>query len=325
MHDTVNRIRKRIRDDGPRDDFAELFSQRLQEGGVSRALAEPLSAQVALLYQEAFRWLRAADRYAQLEEGADPIPLLRQLHFASRHLAVALGATVPFLERAEDTLSEKEDVTHRESGYEREVAPFSRVDSTLDIRERFAKTPGFTVEAAGEAAQIAGDLLKVVYIEKEKDRIQVEIALQYTDAYSETRGYYYLQHDAFNRQWYFSVNGTCEDSRELFVTPYYADEVCAVPERARGVARVVDHVLRDRHCFPMPISYPQYRWYGASTSCHFHAFGMDRFLFGGCSDSPYASCVGRRSRFSSRSNSKLATAARSRLPRRASHSRLPMP
>ncbi len=166
MHDTVNRIRKRIRDDGPRDDFAELFSQRLQEGGVSRALAEPLSAQVALLYQEAFRWLRAADRYAQLEEGADPIPLLRQLHFASRHLAVALGATVPFLERAEDTLSEKEDVTHRESGYEREVAPFSRVDSTLDIRERFAKTPGFTVEAAGEAAQIAGDLLKVVYIEK---------------------------------------------------------------------------------------------------------------------------------------------------------------
>lgn len=112
------------------------------------------------------------------------------------------------------------------------------------------------------------------------------------DAYSDRRGYYHLQHDAFNRRWYFSVNGQCEESRELFVTPYYADEVCAVPERARSVARVVHQVLHDRHFFPMPITYPQYRWYGASTNCHFHAFGMDRFLFGGCWDSPYASCIG---------------------------------
>ncbi|MFH1567664.1 MAG: hypothetical protein ABIL09_06645 [Gemmatimonadota bacterium] len=117
-----------------------------------------------------------------------------------------------------------------------------------------------------------------------------------SDGYSEQRGYYYLQHDAFNRQWYFSVNGECEDSRELFVIPYYADEVCAVPERARSVARVVHQVLHDRHLFPMPITYPQYRWYGASTSCHFHAFGLERFLFRGCWDSPYASCVGLPSR-----------------------------
>jgi hypothetical protein len=113
-----------------------------------------------------------------------------------------------------------------------------------------------------------------------------------TQAYSETRGYYYLQHDTFNEQWYFSVNGTCEQSRELFITPYYADEVCAIPERARSVARVVHQVLRDHHCFPMPITYPSYRWYGGTTACHFHAFGMDRFLFRGCWDSPYASCIG---------------------------------
>ncbi|MCC7264986.1 MAG: hypothetical protein IT369_20915 [Candidatus Latescibacteria bacterium] len=113
-----------------------------------------------------------------------------------------------------------------------------------------------------------------------------------TQAYNETRGYYYLQYDAFNEQWYFSVNGTCEQSRELFITPYYADEVCALPERARSVARVVNQVLHDHHCFPMPITYPSYRWYGGTTACHFHAFGMDRFLFRGCWDSPYASCMG---------------------------------
>lgn len=111
------------------------------------------------------------------------------------------------------------------------------------------------------------------------------------EAYSERRGYYYLQHDAFNRQWYFSVNGECEDSRELFIIPYYADEVCRIPERQRSVARVVEHVLRDRHVFPLPITYPFYRWYGASSACHFHAFGMDRFLLGGCWDSPYAASV----------------------------------
>jgi hypothetical protein len=166
MHETVNRIRKRIRDDSPKEDFADLFSQRLQENGVSRALAEPLSAQMALFYQEAFRWLRSVDKYAQLAEGSDPAALLRQIQFTSRRLATVLDGVVPFLERAEDNLSENKEITHRESGYEREVAPFSRVDSTEDIRARFAATQGFALASAAEAAQIAADLLKVIYIEK---------------------------------------------------------------------------------------------------------------------------------------------------------------
>ncbi|MFA6111849.1 MAG: hypothetical protein WDA75_24065 [Candidatus Latescibacterota bacterium] len=135
----------------------------------------------------------------------------------------------------------------------------------------------------------ARDLPDAASIRQRADRLR---AVLENDAYSERQGYYYLQHDAFNRQWYFSVNGECEESRELFIIPYYADEVCTVPDRARSVARVVHQALHDRHLFPMPITYPQYRWYGASTSCHFHAFGMERFLFGGCWDSPYASCVG---------------------------------
>jgi hypothetical protein len=110
-------------------------------------------------------------------------------------------------------------------------------------------------------------------------------------AYSETRGYYYVQYDAFNRQWYFSINGAREDSRELLVIPYYADEVSGDPERARAVARVAHRVLRDDQVFPMPITYPPYRWYGASTEYHYHAFGMRRFLFEGCWDNSYHNCV----------------------------------
>jgi len=135
----------------------------------------------------------------------------------------------------------------------------------------------------------AHDLPDTESIRRRAERLR---RLLETDGYSERRGYYYLQRDEFQRQWYFSLNGQCEDSRELFVTPYYADEIGADPERARAVARVVHRVLHDCHEFPAPITYPRYRWYGASPECHFHAFGMDRFLFGGCWDSPYASCVG---------------------------------
>jgi sulfur carrier protein ThiS len=138
----------------------------LQENGVSRALAEPLSAQMARFYQEAFRWLRSVDKYAQLAEGSDPAALLRQIQFTGRRVATVLDGVVPFLERAEDNLSENKEITHRESGYEREVAPFSRVDSTEDIRARFAATQGFSIASAAEGAQIAADLLKVIYIEK---------------------------------------------------------------------------------------------------------------------------------------------------------------
>lgn len=111
------------------------------------------------------------------------------------------------------------------------------------------------------------------------------------EAYSERRGYYYIQYDDFNHQWYFSLNGTCEESRELLVIPYYADEIAGNGERARNVARYVYWVLHDEAVFPMPITYPFYRWYGASTQYHYHAFGMDRFLFKGCWDNSYHNCV----------------------------------
>lgn len=110
-------------------------------------------------------------------------------------------------------------------------------------------------------------------------------------AWSERRGHYYLQYDAFNRQWYFSLNGTCEESRELLVIPWYADEVSLDPERARAVARTAARCLLDDGVFPMPVTYPFYRWYGASTEYHYHAFGMDRFLFTGCWDNPYHNCA----------------------------------
>jgi len=162
MHDTVTKVRKRIREGVPEEGIPELFSVRLQGAGLSRALSEPLSVHLELLYLEAFRWLQLSDRAVQ---GGASSQVLGELVFSCRHLQVVLQDLIPFLERAEDSLSEKDEITHRESSYEREVAPFSRLDSTQAFRGLLASLEGFTSEVASAGAQAEADLLKVVYLE----------------------------------------------------------------------------------------------------------------------------------------------------------------
>jgi hypothetical protein len=165
MHDTVVRTRKLVLQEEPHEDFADIFSQRLQEAGLSRALTEPLSAHLALLYQEAFRWLHVSFQLEALPADADPQSVFAELHFSSRQIRVALDNAIPFLERAEDNLSEKEEITHRESAYEREVAPFSRLESTQAFRDLLSARPEFSSALVGEGAQVQGDLLKILYME----------------------------------------------------------------------------------------------------------------------------------------------------------------
>ncbi len=165
MHETVAKTRKLVLEEEPREDFGDLFSQRLQEEGLSRALSGPLSSHLQLLYQEVFRWLRLAHELTRLSEGASPASQFGELLFSSRQLRTALENLLPFMERAEDNLSEKEEITHRESGYEREVAPFSRLDSTAAFRDFLASRPEFSTALAGEGAQLEADLLKVAFME----------------------------------------------------------------------------------------------------------------------------------------------------------------
>jgi len=165
MHDTVTKIRKKIQRETPGEEVAALVSERLQEAGLSRALAEPISTHLELLYVGAFQWVRIlllAGAESSTEE--DHARARAELLFSSRHLAVVLGDVVPFLERAEDILSEREEITHRESHYEREVAPFSRYDSTEDIRGFFLAR-GFSTELAMGGAQAGADLMKIVYLQ----------------------------------------------------------------------------------------------------------------------------------------------------------------
>lgn len=159
MHDTVARIRRQIRDEAALEGVGDLVSARLQGAGLSLALSEPLSAQIELLYLEAFRWLKQAQ-----DLGAAPGVGLAELYYASQHLYEVLGDLIPFLERAEDTLSEREEITHRESGYEREVAPFSRIESTQDLRRFLNGLEPFAIETASAGAVAEGDLMKVVYM-----------------------------------------------------------------------------------------------------------------------------------------------------------------
>jgi hypothetical protein len=165
MHDTVTKIRKKILREAPGDEVAALVSERLQEAGLSRALAEPISTHLELLYVGAFQWVRILLRAtAEGTTEEDRSRARAELLFSSRHLAVVLGDVIPFLERAEDILSEREEITHRESHYEREVAPFSRHDSTEDIRGYFL-AQGFSTDLAMEGAQAGADLMKIVYLQ----------------------------------------------------------------------------------------------------------------------------------------------------------------
>lgn len=163
MHEVVTRIRRLVRDERPRDGVSETVSRRLQGGGLSRALSEPLAAQFDLLYREAHAWLRLAD--AVKAGGPQTSEQLNELRYVSRRINMILGDAVPFLERAEDALSEREEITHRESAYERDVVPFSRLESTQGFRNFLTDRPEFGLDLASTGAQVEADLLKIIHLE----------------------------------------------------------------------------------------------------------------------------------------------------------------
>jgi hypothetical protein len=163
MHETVTRVRRHVRDEGARDGISDSVSRRLQGAGLSRALSEPLAAQFELLYREAHAWLRLADAIKAGGEGTEE--RMNELLYVSRRIRMILDDAIPFLERAEDILSEKDEITHRESAYERDVVPFSRLESTQGFRGFLAGRPEFGLELASTGAQLEADLLKVIYLE----------------------------------------------------------------------------------------------------------------------------------------------------------------
>jgi hypothetical protein len=163
MHETVTRVRRRIRDERPRDGVGESVSRRFQGTGISRALSEPLAAQFELLYRECHAWLRLA---GSLEEGGpNTEAVFGELLCVCRRVRMVLDDLVPFLERVEDNLGEREEITYRESAYEREVVPFSRLESTQALRSYLAAHPAFGIDLASVGAQIQADLLKIIYLE----------------------------------------------------------------------------------------------------------------------------------------------------------------
>lgn len=177
MHDTVSKVKRQIGTEAPREDVAAIVSERLQADGLSRALSEPFSAHFELLYVGAFRWTRLVH---QLVSGGDGKELFGELLFGAKHLSLVLRDVSPFLERMEDNLSEREEITHRETAYERDVAPFARLDSTRVFKTFLEAHPAFGDELASQGAQAEADLLKVVYLEK---RLQKEVP-KITDLYA---------------------------------------------------------------------------------------------------------------------------------------------
>ena len=163
MHEVVTRIRRLVRDERPRDGVTETVSGRLQTAGLSRALSEPLAAQFELLYRETHAWLRLSD--TAKNGGTLTADQLNELLYVSRRIRMILDDVVPFLERAEDSLSEREEITHRESAYERDVVPFSRLESTQGFRTFLADRPEFGLELASTGAQVEADLLKIIHLE----------------------------------------------------------------------------------------------------------------------------------------------------------------
>ncbi|NNF06839.1 MAG: hypothetical protein HKN21_08760 [Candidatus Eisenbacteria bacterium] len=162
MHDTVAKTRRYLIKEGLVSGVAPMLSKTLQDAAVSRAIAEPLSKNFEHVYEESHRWLKFAAHLTDTSDEAGDT--FRSMSFASRHLYGYLEDLVTFLERAEDHLEERDDITHRESPYEREVAPFSRVASTEPFRDALEKKFGFDAEVASDAARIEGDLLKVIYL-----------------------------------------------------------------------------------------------------------------------------------------------------------------
>src|SRR5262245_33107952 len=105
MHETVTRIRRHVRDDRPRDGVSDAASKGFQGAGLSRALSEPMAAHFDLIYREAYAWLRLADAIKAGGPGTEE--RLNELLYVSRRIRMILDDAIPFLERAEDTLSEK--------------------------------------------------------------------------------------------------------------------------------------------------------------------------------------------------------------------------
>ena len=118
--------------------------------------------------------LRKADLAFRFEGDAGDTEALGELYYNSQSVHEILKDLLPFLERAEDSLSERDEITHRESGYEREVTPFSRLDSTLAFREALSANAAFEGETATQGAQVEADLLKVIYLESRIEKQEVK-------------------------------------------------------------------------------------------------------------------------------------------------------
>ena len=156
MHNTVKAVRKRLDAEEPQTGVSDLVSRRFREGGMSRAITDPLAAHFELLYLEAHLWLRLAS----LGEKQG----LAGLAASSHRIRTVLEDLAPFLDRAEDVLGERDEITYRESSYEREVGPFSRLDSTQEFKD-FLISLEFSTDATLAGAQVESDLMKVVYLE----------------------------------------------------------------------------------------------------------------------------------------------------------------
>jgi len=164
MHDTVRKVRKRIAEGNAPAAVAGIVSRRLQETGIARALAEPLAAYAESVILESYRWLTLSSRLTEGTEDAELPGLLGDLIMSSRHLGIVLTDLDPFLERVEDNLVDHEEATHRESKFEREVAPFSRVTSADEFRAALERL-GVPSELTLEGAQVETDLLKLIYVD----------------------------------------------------------------------------------------------------------------------------------------------------------------
>jgi hypothetical protein len=106
-----------------------------------------------------------------------------------------------------------------------------------------------------------------------------------TQAFDTAAEYYYLLRRTVENRWYHSINGICEDSRELDVTPYYSAIVSGDWSRAVRVASYARKVLLDYKIFPMPLDYPTYTWVSPNYGDPFS------HIPGGAWEEAYYNCV----------------------------------
>lgn len=104
-------------------------------------------------------------------------------------------------------------------------------------------------------------------------------------AFDTAAQYYYLLRRSAENRWYHSVNGICEDSRELDVTPYYSSIVSRNWSRAMRVAEYAQKVLFEYKIFPMPLQYPTYSWISPNYTDPFS------HIPGGAWEESYYNCV----------------------------------